>query len=208
MPKIKNIIFDLGGVLLDIDYNLTRQAFEALGVKNFDHLYSQANADHLFQKLEKGTIDLPDFFEALNQRTGLNLSAKEITTAWNAMLLDFRESSLEYLLTLKHKAVLILLSNTNIIHKEAFYCIYHQKPRRLSFDDHFHYCIFSYQTGTRKPDADCYYWVLNKLDLHPEETLFIDDSAQNIEGATRVNIQTILLEKDKKIENLGLESLL
>ena len=66
MQNIENIIFDLGGVLLDIDYNLTRTAFEKLGVVNFDEMYSQANADKLFQKLETGAVTEEDFFEELN----------------------------------------------------------------------------------------------------------------------------------------------
>lgn len=205
MPKIKNLIFDLGGVLLDIDYNRTRQAFESLGVKHFDTLYSQSGADILFQNLEKGTIEVPEFFDELNRCTGLSLSADEITTAWNAMLLRFRESSLQYLETLKSRAQLILLSNTNIIHKEAFYKIYNEVPRKSSFEDLFHHCIFSYQTGTRKPDKACYNWVLDNMKLVPEETLFIDDSPQNTEGAARANIHVVLLQKNQKIEDLHLE---
>lgn len=205
MQKIKNIIFDLGGVLLDIDYNLTRQAFESLGVQHFDQLYSQAHASRLFQNLEKGTIEAGEFFKELNRCTGLALSEKEIRHAWNAMLLDFRESSLQYLLTLKSKTTLLLLSNTNIIHKEAFYEIYYQKPRALSFDDHFHHCIFSYQAGMRKPDVACYRRALGNLNLLPGETLFIDDSVQNVEGASGVGIQTILLDKGAMIEDLSLE---
>ncbi len=205
MPKIKNIIFDLGGVLLDIDYNRTRNAFEALGIKNFDELYSQASANHLFQRLEMGTIDVPDFFNELNQCTGLSLSDDEIITAWNAMLLDFRESSLEYLTPLKKKAQLVLLSNTNIIHKEAFDKIYYKKGRSISFEEHFHHCIFSYETGTRKPDADCFLWTLDKANIRPEETIFIDDSSQNVEGSISVGIHGILLENNILIENIGLE---
>lgn len=205
MPKIKNIIFDLGGVLLDIDYNLTRNAFGSLGIKNFDQLYSQASANHLFQRLEMGTIEVPDFFIELNQCTGLSLSDDEIIHAWNAMLLDFRESSLEYLIPLKYKAQLILLSNTNVIHKKSFCQTYNNRERAISFEDHFHHCIFSYETGTRKPNADCYQWTLDKANILPEESIFIDDSPQNIEGANAVGINGILLESNRKIEDIGLE---
>lgn len=205
MPKIKNIIFDLGGVLLDIDYNRTRSAFESLGVKDFDQLYSQASANHLFQRLEMGTIAVPDFFKELNQCTGLSLTDEEIIKAWNAMLLDFRESSLEYLITLKRKVHLLLLSNTNIVHKEAFDQIYYMNERDVSFENRFHHCIFSYETGTRKPDAACFLWTLDKADIRPEETIFIDDSPQNVQGANAVGIKGILLESNMLVEELGLE---
>lgn len=205
MPKIKNIIFDLGGVLLDIDYNRTRLAFEALGIKDFDQLYSQASANHLFQRLEMGTIEVPDFFNELNQCTGLSLTDEEIINAWNAMLLDFRESSLQYLIPLKQKAQLLLLSNTNIIHKQAFDLIYSKRNSDISFEDHFHHCIFSYETGTRKPDANCYRWTLAKAHLRPEETIFIDDSPQNVAGANAVGIKGMLLENNVRIEDIELE---
>ena len=97
MEKIENIIFDLGGVILDVDYNLTRAAFEKLGVANFDEMYSQANANKLFQKLETGEIDEAEFYKELNDCTGLHLSTEEIKKAWNAMLLSFREGSLQFL---------------------------------------------------------------------------------------------------------------
>lgn len=207
MSKYKNIIFDLGGVLLNIDYNRTRKAFEELGIKNFDTLYSQAAANDLFQRLEKGTISVPTFYKQLNEYTGLNLSIDAINEAWNAMLLDFREPSLDYLQTLKPRAGLILLSNTNAIHKAAFDAIYLSGHRDRSFEDYFQHCIFSFETGTRKPDAECYQFALNTAGIKAEETIFIDDSIQNIESAARLGIHSILLEKGNYIENLGLENL-
>src|SRR5665213_1837028 len=116
MQNIENIIFDLGGVLLDIDYNLTRAVFEKLGVTHFDEMYSQANAGKLFQKLETGSIAEEEFYKQLNHSTSMNLSPEEIKEAWNAMLLTFREDSLQFLDQLKGKYKIFLLSNTNKIH--------------------------------------------------------------------------------------------
>src|ERR1700688_350071 len=100
MQKIEAIIFDLGGVILNIDYNLTRNAFEKVGIKNFHDMYSQASADDLFTKLETGRITEANFYSEFNKRTGLDLSLIEIESAWNAMLLTFREKSLKLLDTL------------------------------------------------------------------------------------------------------------
>ena len=208
MSKYKNIIFDLGGVLLDIDYNRTLQAFEKLGVKNFDELYSQAKAGELFQRLEKGTIPLPEFYTTLNQIAGQNYSQKDINQAWNAMLLDFREDSLDYLEVLKPKANLILLSNTNAIHLDEFFKIYDAKSRKHGFEKYFHHCIYSFETGTRKPDAECYEWVFDHAGINPRETIFIDDSVQNIQAAKELGVESILLEKGQLIENIGLENLI
>ena len=204
MQKIENIIFDLGGVLLDIDYNLTRMAFEKLGVVSFDEMYSQANADKLFQKLETGAVTEEEFYKELNRSTGLRLSSKEIKEAWNAMLLSFREESLQFLDAVRERYKIFLLSNTNNIHLVSFYEIYHRKERNKSFEQYFNKAYYSFEIGLRKPDVDCYEWVLNDLQAEPRKTLFIDDSIKNIEGAEKAGLQTILLTPEKRIENLGL----
>lgn len=204
MKKIENIIFDLGGVLLDIDYNLTRTAFENLGIINFDEMYSQAGADQLFQNLETGKISEENFHKELNIRTGLTLSPNEINSAWNAMLLSFREESLQFLDEIKLKYPIFLLSNTNHIHMTAFNKIYHAKNRSKSFDEYFNKAFYSCSIGLRKPDIICYEWILNNLNIEPGKTLFIDDSAQNIEGAKRAGMQTLQLTAEKKIEDLML----
>jgi HAD superfamily hydrolase (TIGR01549 family) len=204
MQKIENVIFDLGGVLLDIDYNLTRVAFEKLGVAHFDEMYSQANADKLFQKLETGAITEEEFYNQLNQSTSLNLSPREIREAWNAMLLFFREESLDFLGQISKSYKIYLLSNTNKIHFSSFNEIYIQKERKKSFEQYFIKAFYSFEIGLRKPDVDCYEWVLKELEIEPQKTLFIDDSANNIEGARKVGLQTLLLTPEKRIENLGL----
>ena len=204
MQNIENVIFDLGGVLLDIDYNLTRAAFEKLGVTHFNEMYSQANAGQLFQKLETGIIAEEEFYKQLNNSTGMNLSSKEIKEAWNAMLLAFREDSLQFLNQLKNKYKIFLLSNTNKIHLESFYEIYHQKKRTKKFEKYFDKAFYSFEIGLRKPDEECYEWVLKDLNIDPQKTLFIDDSINNIEGAKKVGIQTLLLSPEKRIETIGL----
>jgi putative hydrolase of the HAD superfamily len=204
MQKIENIIFDLGGVLLDIDYNLTRTAFEKLGVANFDEMYSQVAADKLFQKLETGKISEENFYKEFNRCTGLHLSEQEINKAWNAMLLSFREDSLSYLETLTPRFRIFLLSNTNNIHLNCFYQIYHQKERSKSFEQLFDKAFYSFEIGLRKPDVDCYEWVINDLQVDPRTTLFIDDSINNIHGAEKAGLQTLLLTPEMKIETVEL----
>lgn len=204
MQQIKNIIFDLGGVLLDIDYNKTKIAFEALGVNRFDELYSQADASDIFRRLEKGTIPVAEFYNELRNITGLSLSDHQIETAWNSMLLDFREKSLQYLERLKPYYALYLLSNTNKIHTSVLQEIYYSKPRKAPFEQYFTSCIYSYDTGTRKPDRECFEWVLKKENLDPGHTIFIDDSIQNVHGAESAGIKGIWLKQHMMIEDLGL----
>jgi len=204
MQKTEAIIFDLGGVILNIDYNLTRRAFEKYGVHNFNEMYSQAAADELFDDLETGKISEPEFYKTFNSRTGIGLSEDQIEHAWNAMLLDFRENSLDFIGALKSKYKLFLLSNTNHIHKTAFHSIYHQQKRAKPFDDFFDKAYYSCDMGLRKPNANIYEFVLQENRLKADSTIFIDDSAQNIQAAKALGIQTILLEPGRFIEDLPL----
>ena len=204
MQKTEAIVFDLGGVILDIDYNLTRTAFEELGVHNFDEMYSQSSADMLFSNLETGKISEENFFIEINKCTGLQLSPAEIKQAWCAMLLNFREKSLLFLDELKPKYKLFLLSNTNHIHIPEFNKIYNTKKRERPFAAYFEKDYYSCEIGLRKPDAVCYDWVLQKEKLVPAKTIFVDDSAQNVEAAKLAGMQTILLEPGKYIEDLDL----
>jgi glucose-1-phosphatase len=204
MQNTEAIIFDLGGVILNIDYSLTRIAFEKAGIKNFHDMYSQANADELFSNLETGKISEDSFYNELNKRTGLYLPSVEIERAWNAMLLTFREKSLEFLNTLKPKYKLFLLSNTNHIHLNAFNKIYLEKKRDKLFEAFFDKAYYSCKMGLRKPNADIYEFVLTENNLDAGKVLFVDDSAQNIEAAKILGMQTILLGPGEYIEDLSL----
>ena len=204
MKNIENIIFDLGGVILDIDYNRTRKEFEDLGVAQFDEMYSQANANHLFQKLETGHISNDDFFKELSSVTNYGLTPQQIRTAWDAMLLEFRENSLNFLKEIKAKYNTYLFSNTNFIHMEAFHKIFHKKERAHPFNDYFDKAFYSCEIGLRKPDAESYQWILDHLNIKADKTLFIDDSIQNVEAAMGVGMKTIHFEKGMKIEELRL----
>lgn len=204
MQKIEAVIFDLGGVILDIDYNLTRKAFEKLGVANFNEMYSQASADHLFRNLETGNIKEANFYSEFNECTGLRLNPDQISEAWNAMLLTFRENSLLFLNEIKSRYRLFLLSNTNEIHYNMFNKIYKEKNRPFPFEIFFEKAYYSFEIGKRKPDNDIYEYVLKTNNLKPNSTLFIDDSVQNVNAAKNLGMQTILLETGNSIENAGL----
>ncbi len=201
--KVTTIIFDLGGVLLNIDYHRTRQAFEKLGVKNFNAMYSQAGADDLFISLEKGSIKEKNFYDEIRKRTGLLLTDEDIRDAWNAILLGFREKSLHYLNQLRSNYRLFLLSNTNHIHLREFNRMYHLQPRGKNFDQHFEKAYYSCNVGMRKPDRDIYELLVRENDLSPVQTVFIDDSMQNIDTAISVGLQTVHLKPGNFIEDLG-----
>lgn len=204
MKNITAIIFDLGGVLLDIDYQKTKLAFENLGAKEFDEMYSQADADPLFQRLETGKVSEEDFHKAIKPFLHKDTTTLDINSAWNAMLLDFRKESLNELKTLKKRYKLYLLSNTNYIHLQEFKKIYKQTVDDVPFESLFDKVYYSHELGLRKPNVEPFQYVIKENNLIPAETLFIDDSLQNVQGAILAGLQGLHFTPDMKVETLGL----
>ena len=203
MQQTKAIIFDLGGVLLNIDFRLSEKAFVELGVTNFADFFNQFHSNDLFRKLETGMDDIL-FYNDFRSGTGLQLSDEQIRDAWNALLMDYRPESVAILPQLREKYKLYLLSNTNEIHLQEFQRRYEiWKPGEL-FDDLFDAAYYSHRIGHRKPNASAFEYVLEKHQLNATETLFIDDSINNIEAAQQLGLQTIHLQPGMKVEELGL----
>lgn len=204
MAAIKNIIFDLGGVLLNIDFNKTKRAFENLGVKDFDIFYTKESANPVFEALETGDISNEEFYAALQQHCSPNTSFTQIRQAWNEILLDFRKESIAVLPELKNRYNLYLLSNTNCIHHTEFSAIFQREFDGKQFDDHFTKAYYSHLLQKRKPYPETYRYVMADAGISAGETLFIDDAQANIDGAAQAGLQTKLLAAHERIENLGL----
>lgn len=198
---IRHIVFDLGGVLLNIDYQRTEEAFIASGITNFGHLYSQLKQSPLFDDWEMGKISEQHFISSLQSIAPGILTEEQVITAWNAMLLDFPLRRLQLLQQLRLHYDLFLLSNTNEIHENAFNKILmdgHSIPNIGVFFDRVY---LSHRVGLRKPMPEIFQLVLDENSLQPQHTLFIDDSQQHIAAAQKLGIQTIYLEKGMTIEN-------
>ena len=198
---IRHIIFDLGGVLLNIDYQLTENAFIAAGVQNFPALYSQLQQSDLFDNWETGKISRPEFIAAMQQASKTTITEAQVLTAWNAMLLDYPVRRLQILQQLRLYYDLFLLSNTNEIHEETFNEILMRTHGIPNIGVFFDKVYLSHRVGLRKPMAAIFERVLNENGLNPAHTLFIDDSPQHIATAKQLGIQTIYLEKGMTIEN-------
>lgn len=203
MKSIQNIIFDLGGVLLNIDFERSRKAFEQLGIGNFRDMISPTHANELFHTLETG-IDIPFFYDQFRAQTGTTLSNEVIEEAWSALLIDFRTQSVEKLKQLKNRYNVYLLSNTNEIHVQRIHQMFRTQFNGQEFEDHFHAAYYSQRIGVRKPDAKAWLHVLNAHALNPSETLFIDDGAANIEAARNLGMQTVHLLPSMRVEHLEL----
>ena len=202
MSSIKNIIFDLGGVLLDIDYKKTTNAFIELGVTDFDSMFSQFQSDALFTRLETGTISEADFFERLRKTIPNPVTDAQLEAAWNALIMQFRIESLACLEQLASRFNIYLLSNTNSIHLRYFRQSFTQETGRPNLDSYFQTAWYSHLVGLRKPEKEIYEFALADAGILASETLFIDDSINNIEAAAAIGIKTKLLLPNERIENL------
>jgi putative hydrolase of the HAD superfamily len=202
MKGIKHIIFDLGGVILNINYQLTYNAFQDLGVKDFTSLYNQYTLNSLFGDLETGRIEKGEFLTEMQKHTPEGTTDQQIIDAWNAMLLDFPVRRLQILQQLRQHYGLYLLSNTNAIHHEAFNSILQQSRGIPSLNEFFDKAYYSHVMGFRKPEKESYQMVLEENGLNPSETLFIDDTLPNIEGAKLVGLETIHLLPPKTIADI------
>ncbi len=202
MNNIKNIIFDLGGVIINLDIKATISSFNALTTVSFEEIYTQAKQTTLFDLFDKGKIEEKEFFRELASKLNYKGEHEHLLNAWNAMLLDFPEERLDTLVEAKSNYNTFLLSNTNETHISVFENNLYQEHGVKHFSDYFDGLYYSCRMGMRKPDEEIFEYVLTKNKLVPSETVFIDDSIQHVKGAGNLGINAFLLEKNMEINEL------
>jgi glucose-1-phosphatase len=192
--SVKNLIFDLGGVILDLSVDTTLQAVAKLsGLDKSDVIHHFVTAPG-FIEFEKGLIEEREFRDFVRETYKVKASDEEVDAAWNAMLLGLPIAKLHLLKTLMQTHRTFLLSNTNTIHLR--YINENILPSVAgvnSLDAYFHESYYSHLMKKRKPDAEIFLQVLEENNLKPEETLFLDDNKGNIEGAAALGIKTLLV---------------
>lgn len=201
---IKNIIFDLGGVFLNIDFSLTSKAFIDLGVLQFNEMFTQHFSNPLFELLETGEITEDEFYNAFRVESKSQLSNEQIKTAWNALLLDFPTERIAWLEQIASKYRIFLFSNTNQIHYDCFSENFNKAFPTKNFDGFFIKAYYSQHLGLRKPYPNSFQAILTEQGLDPAETLFIDDTIKNVETAQRLGLQTIHLKAPLTVLELDL----
>lgn len=188
MNKIRNVIFDLGGVILNIDIKRTEIALGELGIDNLSQYIGAAHITSFFKEYEAGKIDDAAFIQSIKALSSKALAEEAIIDAWNALLLDFPQQRIELLKTLKNKYRLFLLSNTNAIHQKKFQQqLFLQTGSYL--EDIFEKTYYSHTIGLCKPDVAAFQFVINDNKLYPGETLFVDDTEANMIGAMQAGLQ-------------------
>lgn len=201
MKNIKNIILDLGGVLINLDYNKINYSMSRLGLKN---AFSKVEQIELFDKLEEGEVSEESFLSEFKRLANEKITDEEIINAWNTILLDFPIQRIELLKLLGKKYRLFLFSNTNSLHIKEVYNILRRAHGIESLEPYFEKIFLSNELGIRKPKPEGFKHILKTQGLKTCETLFIDDSPQHVDGAKKVGINAQLLNLEKEdIEGLA-----
>jgi glucose-1-phosphatase len=202
VKEIKNIIFDLGGVIIDLDIQATISAFNNISPLPFETVYTQARQSALFDQFDKGLISEFDFFSQLKQEISYPGNEYDLIKPWNAMLLNVPERRLDLLVKAKQNYKTFLLSNTNETHIDKFEHDLYMRHGVKNFEDYFEKVYYSCRIRMRKPDLEIFEWVLRQNQLNPSETIFIDDSVQHVQGAGAAGINSYLLPKDMEVADL------
>ena len=201
---IKNIIFDLGGVIYDIRYENIAEAFARMGASNLVSLYSKAQQTDFINQFEEGLISTTEFCKEIRRLSEVPLTDAQIEEAWNAILIDVPAPRVDFLLKLKEKYNLYLFSNTNQFNYDCFTAYLNKKYSFDFFGTIFKAAYFSHILHLRKPKEKGFRRILQEQGLRADETLFIDDSPQHIEGAHRCGLNAYHLKDDETIESLNI----
>jgi FMN phosphatase YigB (HAD superfamily) len=199
--SISNIIFDWGGVITELDFKSSDRMFNKLGVKSFSSQFSISYQAGFLIDFELGKISPQTFREEMRKLLHHEFSDHQIDEAWNAVIGDTPVERIQLLMHLGEKYNLFLLSNTNKIHTDHF----NQKLHRELGTNHsalFEKVYYSYSIGIRKPDVLFFTHVLANSKLHPQHTLFIDDTEMHVDAAARSGIYALHLHPGQDIVEL------
>ncbi|HNX43873.1 MAG TPA: HAD family phosphatase [Bacteroidales bacterium] len=194
MNTIDTIIFDLGGVLYDIDVDHTARAFTEMGAGeiNMEALHKSMHEEHIYEGLDTGRLSPAGFRDEIRRLTGMPLSDEQVDAAWNALLVEFPARRVKMMLSLRKNYRLLLLSNTNAIHFD-YYSKHFETDYGIPFESLFDKAYYSFRIGLCKPDPGIYRHVITDSKLEPEKAVFIDDLFVNVEAARKTGLKAIHL---------------
>ena len=200
--KIKNIIFDLGGVILDIDETIVYKELEKMGI-NVSELARSKDFMDIFSKFDIGVYTAPTFRKKIKALLGQEkMTDQRFDAIWNSMLLDIPRERIEAIEKVKKHYKIFLMSNSNVIHYDLYVRDLQLRFGYHEFDELFNKSYFSFAEHLEKPDPRFFELILDHEGLLPEETLFIDDTAENTKVAKSLGINTYHIRRDELVRNL------
>ena len=200
LATINTLIFDLGGVILDLSVETTLHSFAKLAQLDNNEVIRRFRSAPGFDVYEKGLMTDNEFRDFVRATYNVTASDAEIDRCWNAMLLGIPVEKLELLLRLKKKYKVYLLSNTNEIHLEYINSkLLKPVTGESNLDVYFHKAYYSQRMLKRKPEPEIFQQLMEENNLSPAQTLFLDDNSSNIESASKLGIQTVLITTRNQI---------
>jgi putative hydrolase of the HAD superfamily len=200
--KERNLILDLGGVILKVDYLQIAKTFDKYNIKDFEKIYTQTKQISLIDDFEEGRITIKAFRDGLRQLLNQDISDTVIDEAWNSMVLDFFPDIMTTLDTLQQKYNLYLFSNTNDLHISHFRPLWTKQLGYDFFEKFFKKYYLSHEIHLKKPKIESFSFILDDENLKAEETLFIDDTQHNVEGAINAGLKGYWLTNGQTLAQL------
>ena len=201
--KIKNLVFDFGGILVGLDKHRCIAALDSIGAYEISVYVDECRQEDLFHDLEMGHISVPEFCDEVRRKSPqCHATNEQIAWAWGELLTGIPLHKLKMLENLKQHYRLFLLSNTNVIHYDLYIRDLQLRFGYNEFDELFHKSYFSFAEHLEKPDPRFFELILDHEGLLPEETLFIDDTEKNIKIAQSLGINTYHISREELVRNL------
>lgn len=202
--NFKNILFDLGGVILDINISATLKRFYELGFPPELMHYPESMQTDVFFKYQTGKTSTEEFRNEVRRTTGLEMSDQDFDEAWNAMLIGIPKERTALLKVLSKRYKLYMLSNTSELHVKVFEKMYLDTAGE-SMQDVFEKIYYSHEIGLHKPDREAWEYVIKDANILAEETLFLDDTIHNIKASQELGFQAIHIHERTTLMNLGFD---
>jgi HAD superfamily hydrolase (TIGR01509 family) len=202
LKNIKNIILDLGRVILKINLDNTIIAFKEFGFPQLDELDIVFSRYPFFMQFELGLISAEQFISDISKTTGNNLSDESILEAWNSMIGEYYEDTIPLIQQLGKKYRMFLLSNTNELHEKEYNNRLKKDYGIANLSVIFEKVYYSHTLHLSKPDPLIFKFVMNENQLVAGETLFIDDILVHIESAAKLGIRTFHLKDPLKLTDV------
>lgn len=199
LKGIRNIVLDLGGVILELDVNRSIELLSELGLPGEENLDKVFLKYPFFLKFETGRISPDEFIDALTALLGDHTPKEKIIEAWNAMILGFLPDTIKLLTRLREEYRLFLLSNTNAIHEVYYNDILHMKHGIPNLKDIFEKVYYSHDVNMRKPDHEIFQYVLDDSRINARETLYIDDTEVHVKAAGDLGIHVYHLRLPQRL---------
>ncbi len=204
--QIKTLLFDLGGVIIDLHVEKTIEAFSTLSGKTSAEVTDKYMSATYFQAFEMGQISDQEFRETLRKDLDLQVPDSDIDTAWNAMLGNIPNNRVEEIKRLKKDYHCVVLSNTNAIHEKAFHAILEKSHGYKHLNELFHQVHFSHELQLRKPNDDIYLKVLEIQQTEAHNILFLDDTLPNLLTAEKLGYRTLHIPRNEGFTTLLAEN--